>query len=467
MAPVSHLHSAYLHIALCPQTLRVIPTSDNNHPYISRHSEAIGIGRIILIMSSITPPSFADDGISLYNRARDRSGLHPQKIAKWMSSAASQTGTSVYTGSFIDDGADIPSPTNDIPGFGQIDHEFYKRKSIDKDEGLWNEHVQKSVVGDMQRTMDKMNNLAQLDVRRESVLRRETKEGTLQETVAVPLPVKWDTFVIRCNDGRVIVIDEHGEYDSGPNTVELKDKSGEEGETRKWIRAASTITRPDTHEKSPMSKASHVHGEKVRKQRNLWHLFEPMAPIPEGTEAEGYQLSLVDEAPVPPSGCLMTGGASGWPSTASTSSISSDKSTWRHRQTRASTSTKPNSISTRHSPPGSWPSPPQSISNSGLMTNSVNSWTSNRSRRSRDAVKSPAPVQYAEDNLSTKTHSTYRPPIVEDATKTESESPIVSPVPAWNDEEVQSAVESTWGGDVERNAYSYVVDEQGSEAGVV
>ena len=114
-------------------------------------------------MSSITPPSFVDDGGSFTKRIPH--GLHPQHVAHWIASTGSDI--SAYTGSFIDDGADMLLPNNTTPGFGPIDPRFYKqRKRKEGKDGVWSDDMQKAISGDMQRHLVSMRGLKGLEVKR-------------------------------------------------------------------------------------------------------------------------------------------------------------------------------------------------------------------------------------------------------------------------------------------------------------
>jgi len=55
-----------------------------------------------------------------------------------------------------------------------------------------------------------------------------------KDTVTIPMPPQWGTFVIKAEDGRVIVVDKDGEFDSGPQKAVSEQQ-------RPWVKAASTV----------------------------------------------------------------------------------------------------------------------------------------------------------------------------------------------------------------------------------
>jgi hypothetical protein len=335
-------------------------------------------------MSSITPTSFVDDGSSFEKRI-----LHPSHNPKWLSTSASDT-TSAYTGSYIDDGADLLLPSRRAPGFGPINPKFYKqRKRKENENGLWNDDIQKAVAGDIARSLEKMRGIGGVEVKRPTGDRIDEREKKRKDTVTILLPRRWGTFVIKANDGRVIVVDEDGEFDSGP---QLQQQSA------KWVKALTTISIPPS---SP---------RKDKKTGNR-HL-EPMKsliPIPESEYEDGY-IPFEGEDTTSPTGFFMTGGANGWPSR-SASSIKS------RRSSRYSLLLKPQSPV--RSPPGSWPSPPQSPVTD---TSSAESWGKGRSHLSEKSHRSS---RSGDDDVSTKSYSTYKPATVEDGSDMSEKASLV------------------------------------------
>jgi len=245
-------------------------------------------------MSALTPLSFIDDGASFTRRTPY--SLHPSQISAWLDNAGSTTPhspVSTYTGSFIDDGADLLPPRAQQPGFGAIDARFYKQKKRSEraEAVVWNEAVQKAITGDLQRNLDKIRGLGHVGVCRgdgEGLGRRNRGE-----TVRVPVPRVWGTFVIRGDHGRVIVVERDGEFDSGMPKVE------EEAQGKRWVKAESTAPSEVLKKPSTRMDARPCVGREDR-------------------ELSGG----ADDAS--PTEFVMTGGASGWPSSASTNRDDAD-----------------------------------------------------------------------------------------------------------------------------------------------
>lgn len=392
--------------------------------------------------STLPPPSFIDDNASPSHR------LPPSPshiIHQWLNSTYSDT-SSAYTGSFIDDGADMLLPIRNRAGFGAIDARFYKnrKRREDVEGGAWNEDIARAVGGDIGRNLgglrgvgcgvevrrvgrsveeDGDNEIGERDgagseggsgVRR----RRRWRKGERKDTVTVPLPRRWGTIIIK-DEGRVIVVDEEGEFDSG-------NKSGEEvGGEGKWIEAPPTI-----------SEASVRVEERKRRHKRRTKKVETLTTIPESE----YEEVLIEEGGsdlVSPTDFFMTGGASGWPSPKPSSvAYSSDKSYG-----------KPKSKSKKDSPvqslPGSWPSPPQSPTKGKALSetstdtsSSKHSWGKPSSHRSHRVGSrgSHSSSRSARDNVSTKTNSVYKPAAVEDATDTSSDNASKQQDVGWQDD---------------------------------
>ncbi|CAI9628705.1 unnamed protein product [Alternaria burnsii] len=294
-------------------------------------------------MSSITPQSFVDDGGSFTKR--EPRGLDQRHVASWIASNKSEI--SGYTGSFIDDGADMQLPPGVAPGFGPVDTRFYKQKkrkeARDGVETVWNDDVQKAISGDIQRNLEKIKGLGGLEVKRTDHDGCQDKKPGDQEkankdTVTVPVPPQWGTFVIKADDGRVIVVDKDGEFDSGPQKALSE-------QPKHWVKAASTVesaslakgavphsttmqrtSSRQTKERSKEKKQKSGSGKSVKNNRSRRsHLSSPktLTPISESEYEEGY-LHSGGEDMGSPTGFMMTGGASGWPSSRATSVSVSD-----------------------------------------------------------------------------------------------------------------------------------------------
>jgi hypothetical protein len=452
-------------------------------------------------MSSITPQSFVDDGGSFTRRVPR--GLDYVYVEKWV--ASNNSDNSAYTGSFIDDGADMHLPPGPSPGFGPIDTRFYKQKKRkepkDGEGTTWNDNVQRAISGDIQRNLEKIRGLRGLEVKKadRNDLKNETaggQEKAQKDTVTIPMPPQWGTFVIKANDGRVIVVDKNGEFDSGPQKV-VSDQQ------RPWVKAASTVEptypartssppSPPNHrtsnrspraapEKSSKQKSRSAKNGKKDKSRQQ-HDSSPkvLTPIPESEYEDGY-LPSGGEDIGSPTGFMMTGGASGWPSSKPTSIASpamsvsdgyeyvvpgspikaiSEGFRYVTPRSRGSKHVVPGSdtwfdekkTSPMRSPPGGWPSPELSPVNEDRKVAPETSWDggqfestwkaaspsrshksdgSHRSTRSRKSQKSRKELE----NASVKSHSTYKAPTVEDA-------------PNNSSEEKEDYVTTGWGGSV-------------------
>jgi len=365
-------------------------------------------------MSSITPASFVDDGSSFEKRI-----LHPSHNRKWLNDSASDA-NSVYSGSYIDDGADMLLPSRRAPGFGPINPKFYKqRKRTGNEDDAWNTDIQKAVAGDIGHSLEKLRGIGGVEVKRHT----DTldKHGNRRKnTITIPLPRRWGTFIIKADDGRVIVVDEDGEFDSGPQGQQVP---------RKWVKAPTTVSAPPSEKRRESRKKS----------------LEPvkaLTPIPESEYEEGDVLEG-GEDPMSPTGFFMTGGASGWPER----SVSPVKS---RRSSRRSTS-KP--VSPIRSLPGSWPSPPLSPTKGGSVSDkswsSVEPWGGAKSRSSKKSHRSP---RRGDDNVSTKSYSTYKPATVEDVPDTSSANGSL-------------VKEGGWGGSQKSKGEGWDGGHDGSETG--
>ncbi|KAF2023611.1 hypothetical protein EK21DRAFT_80491 [Setomelanomma holmii] len=348
-------------------------------------------------MSSITSPSFVDDGGSFQKRIPR--GLHPAHIAKWIDSSNSDT-TSAYTGSYIDDGADMLYASGGAPGFGKIDPKFYKqRKRKEGKDGVWNEDIQKAVAGDIQRSLDKMRGVRNVEIKSVGAEKKsqEAKDRE-KDTVMVPLPPKWGTFVIKADDGRVIVVDEDGEFDSGPR------KLAPEQQSVKWIKAPTMIDTPSVPPPSLKHSASRDKERRTKERKKHKEISLPtktLTPIPESEYEDGYVPSAGEDL-FSPTGFFMTGGADGWPSRPATSTTD---------------------------------------------LNTVEACLAYTLTTGKLAVPTAVAHEIGKkdfDNVSNKTYSTYRPVTVEDAPDTSSENaPIVKQV-SWAGSQKGSV--SGWGG---------------------
>ncbi len=385
-------------------------------------------------MSSITPQSFIDDREFPPRRLPHRS--RHRDVAKWITGSNSDTST--YTGSYIDDGADAPSPLLQIPGFVPVAHKPYQSGQREKSKDVWNDDVQRAIGGDVRRSLRKIRDLGHLDVRKESKYEDEEER---EETVLVPIPPTWGTFVIRGKDGRVIVISKEGEFDSGPRETRKKE------EAERWIRADSVVASESTGSTITLSAWSSSDNSSRRSSRRSSHKAERDAIEPSKTkhhrrkrssrhsesrhkppsslsskilepvaelDSEDDWSTLVEEVQ-PPSGFFMTGGASGLPGQESVVS---------------GNPTETGPLSPVFSGPGGWPTSPHSLSSkqSSLRgadddvdkeSHSRLSTASNESHWSFKTGRSHTSSTWNLDDYLTRMH--YKPPSTEDAPETSPE----------------------------------------------
>ncbi|KAF2246040.1 hypothetical protein BU26DRAFT_60671 [Trematosphaeria pertusa] len=378
-------------------------------------------------MTSLTPPSFVDDGEAIEPRMPRASHWN---ISKWLEGTPaiptpSLTSGSTYTGSFVDDGADMLIPSKTAPGFGLVDPKFYVagKKRETKEEEKWSEDMQRAIGGDMLRSLAKMRQLTHLNVtdpalaaaeKTEKVKAQEEKKAGKEDddTVAVRVLQTWGTFVITGKDGRVVVVDEEGEYDSGPPGQKLPEcgrKSGRHEKTQasqpkgeekredvaplppKPASKASADSLKEEKSRSKEKISTHSSRHSKRKSSKQVPSSRPpksLTPIPEADtpEQEGADLS--------PTKFFMTGGASGW-SSPLPSPVKQPSS----------------AASPVRSLPGAWPSPlpsptkplsvagfsnasPSSASASRSLAMSKDSWKEDKSWKDRgEGEQAPSPVK--------------------------------------------------------------------------
>ena len=144
---------------------------------------------------------------------------------------------STYDGSYFDDGADMLPRRTPGPGFGAINPQFYDESRARREIKATPNHpaVQRAASGDINRTMRDINKTRGLKVPDwyipetkpwgwEQKGDEEMKEKDAEETTTKkgePIRVwafpGWSDFIIHSNDGsgRVIVVTDDGEFDSG------------------------------------------------------------------------------------------------------------------------------------------------------------------------------------------------------------------------------------------------------------
>jgi hypothetical protein len=351
--------------------------------------------------------------------------------------------STAYTGSFIDDGADMLPPPRAAPGFGRVDPRFYQQRKRRDEENrrVWNDDIQKAVAGDIRRSLDQMRSIGVMEVKRPHGRGKREKD-----TVTVPLPPWWGTFVIKADHGRIIVIDEDGEFDSGPL---------QQQELKKWVKAPTTIELPSLHSVLPSEKKGRKDNENYR------HQLDPSKAITiiSESEHENIHQPSISGHPMSPTGFSMTGGASGWLSGTVSTIGSPIKSKRSSRHSFISSPGKDKSRSPSRSPPESWPSPPLLLkkADSTVSTSPVQSWVEEESCCSHKITKSS---RNDVDNTSNKTYSIYKPAAVEDAPDTSSENNSMLQAKACNYSQKDSA--SSWGGSNRVDEHSCIDSRQGS-----
>ncbi|KAL5114748.1 hypothetical protein ACEQ8H_007365 [Pleosporales sp. CAS-2024a] len=318
---------------------------------------------------STSAPSFVDDGSSFTNRV-----LYPQHQDK-PNRIPSSASASAYSGSYIDDGLDMLPASR--PGFGALDPKFHRRRKAKDRTSCWNDDVQKAVAGDIGRSLGGLRIWAGVELKRHR--EDEEKNGqTATVTVTVPLPRRWGTIVIKDGE-RVVVVDEEGEFDSGGVEREYEGK--------RWVKALST-----------KSLLEDLGGKEDAKA------IPSIKESDSESEYENEDAVYENEADVmSPTGFFMTGGRSGWPLREASPMPSKQKS---------------KGSSPIRSPPGTWLAPLSSPTKQSILdSRSVSSWTKHESHRCSKGKRD-------HDNISTKTYSTYRPAMVEDASDSPSSSKL-------------------------------------------
>ncbi|OAG04744.1 uncharacterized protein CC84DRAFT_1260066 [Paraphaeosphaeria sporulosa] len=299
-------------------------------------------------VTSITPPSFVDDGLNLSRRMpraehRDvnswlegaQASVAPPVVSP--TSAASET---IYTGSFIDDGADMVYPSVPIvPGCGIVDRAFYSKGKwrTSKYDAEWTIEKEKALAGDMWRSLARMRSIARVEVkdageahrREEKKRRKEHRVGAVENDgrVRIPKPLTWGTFVIEGSDGRVVVVDKEADYDSGrPGEREemgarereyeerigkrkAKDAARREKESDKEVKVRAAVEARERREREEEEKAraQAASGDQQRKDEHRRHRCRQpssrlLAPIPEAHTPEESVTDIVS-----PTKFFMTG----------------------------------------------------------------------------------------------------------------------------------------------------------------
>ncbi|KAF2685289.1 hypothetical protein K458DRAFT_430839 [Lentithecium fluviatile CBS 122367] len=324
-----------------------------------QHSEA---------MTSITAPSFFDDAgnVERHMRCGGRWDINAWlQSTPALASTLSMTDTSAYTGSVMDDAADmLPLGHGARPGFGRIDKKFYSEGKRGKDEREWTEEMAKAVGGDIQRSLARLGGFGEVRVmgaeegarekRRAGRKKRAGGEEDEDRCVRVRAPPAWGSFVIEGKDGRVIVVDKDDVYDSGrpgENIVVDWGRTRSEKEMERQ-RKKDERRKKEKEKEQAISLALKLRSPDAKLQDKSWsnrntELAQQDKPILEADTSD--DASVIDSNVPSPTKFFITGGASGWHSP-------------------LPSPVKPPASPTRP-PPSSWPSPiPSPVKRSSVST---------------------------------------------------------------------------------------------------
>lgn len=321
-------------------------------------------------------PSYMDDGMSFDGRTYHTSKHNPDHLHPTDSDASG------YTGSYIDDGADLIHSPRDGPGFGRLNPRFYgqERKAKHHEHGpQWDGPVQKAVNGDIQRSLKRMGNMRQVEA--DKGAEDEDQEDI---TVAVPRPRKRDMCVIEGPD-RVIMIGDQGEFDSAQPEDDAKSvKRGAQAASTstpaararqimdqvkpsvKWAQTPSPPKKPRP-QPSRQGNAHHEHEHSPAVKRFPGRPESYSAPTDSPYDSDSAGSSYDSDSSTR---YYMTGGATGWP-TSDTDGFHVDAPSESTNYT-----VTPGSKSPIGSLPGSWPKSnyDDKISSSGTDTSTDESY---------------------------------------------------------------------------------------------
>ncbi|KAF1954146.1 hypothetical protein CC80DRAFT_595284 [Byssothecium circinans] len=318
--------------------------------------------------SSTTLPSFYDDGRDIQDRMPATPPPAPEQssnLQHWLNgesqasvTTASVPSASVYTGSYIDDGADLFLPYKNAPVIGQIDQRFYQKgHRIDPvDEVEWSKEVQKAVCGDIGRSLDEMmkrSNLRVVDTEEDEKgsIHLEEKEEEDPYAVKITVPRMFGTFIISGEDGRVIVVDEDGEFDSGLPQERID-----------WDKVEKERFAENEEDQKRAKEKTHRKGRKRYKAHKKHHRAPSLPSLPLSTVLEA--IDSEDETSVAtPTKLFFPDKTKGWPS-----------------PQRSPAEPTPVPASNTFSPPGAWPSPLLSPIKPSLASSTKidNSWSQNK-----------------------------------------------------------------------------------------
>lgn len=233
-------------------------------------------------------------------------------------------------------------PTTKVPGFGVVDRKFYSPGNPRKDpyEEEWSVEKEKALAGDMWRSLARLRDVGRVEVaddagdgkrRRGDQKRGENRVGAVDEDGRVTMvkPVMWGTFIIEGEDGRIVVVDREGAYDSG--TVGDRDRERLKKKERKYREATDEKRRMKEKEKIERARRRAEEEDEKRERERKKMDEQPAAWNQQRVEKRGLRvrrrlpsklLTPITEVDTPedttnivsPTNFFMTGGRSEWSS---------------------------------------------------------------------------------------------------------------------------------------------------------
>jgi hypothetical protein len=356
----------------------------------------------------MSPASFYDDGASIKDRLPSKLASNPNPITNaWTSNvhnSKSSDPPSTYDGSYFDDGADMLPRRAPGPGFGAINYQFYdesRAKRREKKATADHPAVQRAASGDINRTMRDINQTRGLKVpdcyiaetkpwgcekKGDEEMRESEGEDTKMkkgEPIQVWAFPGWSDFIIHSNDGsgRVIVVTDDGEFDSGPTPQQNFDpravfeaglKESQQGQAlraKKKVKQvnfegyersevgamgdtsnavpppASPLAKQERKEKYREEKAKEKNAAQKESEQDIYdlqgawmsggrsgwpqsELDQPSKSMPEGTWGRQHTLPTPQET-------WMSGGLSGWSSQEKLASLPVGNTTFEKRHSKA------------------------------------------------------------------------------------------------------------------------------------
>ncbi|KAF3009681.1 hypothetical protein E8E13_008399 [Curvularia kusanoi] len=371
-------------------------------------------------------PSFIDDGTSFPHR-HSLFHTHPAPPASSTSSSPSTSS------SYVDPGSPLPPPSP---------HSKCRAQSEDTP---WNDDIARAVSGDIGRSLARLRRVASVrpliredrdeggerndvDEERAKKERRDRRKGV----VSVSVPGPWGVFVIKSEDGRVIVVDSEGDFEGGgsDNAEGIESWRGRDEWRRRNARRREDeatdeqmgmhLSRHDERTSRPAwtptcSQSSESHSPPRTSRRRSKKKTRSL-----DTRSEhGFGKSVQITPPTSPTEHMMTGGASGWPSRKPSLRLSTKSHIIPHAITWGNTRSSlplPQSYSSKksetrhscHSISGSW----SSSTVSGIRSASSSSSDSDPTPFGSPSRRSPSgtPRRSRHTSYGTQQALSYSPP---------------------------------------------------------